>query len=105
MRLVGDYSVTVNKAIIPEDYPIPNVEEIITDFGSCKFYSKFDVKEAYMHVTVDDETAKLLTVNTTKGLFKVTRLNYGVQSAPAKWQRFVETTFKPVEGCRCFTTT
>lgn len=55
-----------------------------------------------MHMKVDDETAKLLTVNTTRELFKVTRLNYGVQSALAKWQRFVENVFKLIAGCRCF---
>ncbi|KAK7575920.1 hypothetical protein V9T40_012206 [Parthenolecanium corni] len=70
VRLVGDYSVTVNQAIIPEDYPIPNIEEILYDFGCCKFFSKFDVREAFLHMPVDEETAKLLTVNTTKGLFK-----------------------------------
>ncbi len=55
-----------------------------------------------MHVPVDDEFAKLLMVNTTRGLYKVKHLNYGVQCAPAKWHRYVETTFKPVKGCRCF---
>lgn len=102
VRLVGDYSVTVNRSIVAEDYPIPNIEEILYDFGSCTQYSKFDITEAYMHMEVDEDTAKLLTVNTPKGLFRVTRLNYGIQSAPAKWQRYVETVFKPVKGCRCF---
>lgn len=102
VRLVGDYSVTINTCIVPEDYPIPNIEEILYDFRCCKYYSKFDVREAYMHMPVTEETAKLLTVNTPRGLFKVNRMNYGVQSAPAKWQRYVETVFKPVAGCRCF---
>lgn len=88
--------------IIPEDYLIPNIEEILYDFKSCKFYSKFDVKEANMRMAVNEKTVKILTVNMTKGLFKVNRLNYGIQSAPVKWQRYVETIFKPVAGCRCF---
>ncbi len=102
VRIVGDYSVTLNRFIVPEDYPIPNIEEILYDFGCCSYYSKFDVREAYMHMPVTPETAKLLTVNTPRGLFKVNRMNYGIQSAPAKWQRYVETIFKPVAGCRCF---
>lgn len=102
VRLVGDYSVTLNNCIVHEDYPIPNVEEILYDFGCCKNYSKFDIREAYMHMPVSEETAKLLTVNTPRGLFKVNRMNYGIQSAPAKWQRYVETILKPVAGCRSF---
>ncbi len=78
---------TLNLAITLEDYPKPNIEEILYDFGCCRYYSKFDVREAYMHMPVTEETTKLLTVNTPRGLLKVNRMNYGVQSAPAKWQR------------------
>lgn len=102
IHLAGDYSVTINKSIILENYPIPNVEEILYDFSGGKFFSKFDIKEAYMHVMVSDESSKLLTINTPKGLFHVTRLNYGLQSAPAIWRKLVEQVFRDVPGCRCF---
>ncbi|XP_065203998.1 uncharacterized protein K02A2.6-like [Planococcus citri] len=103
IRLVGDYSVTINKAIIPEEYPIPNIEEeILQDFANCVHFSKFDIKEAYMLLGVSEACSKLLTVNTPKGLFYVTSLNYGLQCAPAKWQRFIESIFKGLKWCKWF---
>lgn len=90
VRLFGDYSYTVNLTIIPENYPIPNIEDILYDSGCCKFFSKFAVREAYMHMLVNEETAKLHMVNTTRGFFEVNSLNYSIQSASAKWQRFVK---------------
>jgi hypothetical protein len=102
VRLTADYSVTVNRHIVEEDYPIPNNEDILSEMGECKYMSKYDVREAYMHVPVSVRSAKVLTVNTLKGLFAVNRLNYGLQSGPAKWQRIVEQMFNEIEGCRCF---
>ena len=102
IRLVGDYSVTVNKEIIPEEYPIPNIEDILVDFSDCELFSKFDLREAYMHMKVTESAAKILTVNTIKGLFHVNRLNYGLQCAPAKWQKFIEMVCNLIAGAKGF---
>lgn len=41
---------------------------------------------------VDDETAAVLTMNTTQGLFQVKRLPFGIAAAPAIFQPLMETT-------------
>ncbi len=30
LRICGDYKVTANKALLPESYPLPRVEELVT---------------------------------------------------------------------------
>ncbi|XP_065224345.1 uncharacterized protein K02A2.6-like [Planococcus citri] len=102
VRLVGDYSVTVNRHIVPEDYPIPNVEETFHGSGNCRYFSKFDISEAYMHMCTTLNASKILTVNTPKGLHNVNRMNYGVQCAAAKWQRFMESMLKDLPGSCVF---
>lgn len=47
---------------------------------------------------VDDRTAALLTVNTTKGLFKVKRLPFGISAASAIFKFNIETTLAGMQG-------
>ena len=39
---------------------------------------------------LDDKAQELCTINTHKGLFRYSRLPFGVSSSPAIWQRFME---------------
>lgn len=41
-------------------------------------FSQLDLDQAYQHVCVDEDTTMLRTVATHKGMFKVTRLQFGV---------------------------
>ena len=102
VRLCGDYKVTVNRCIDVDEYPIPDVDAILARVGSAIIHSKFDITEAYMQIPVDEQTSKLLTINTSKGLFRVTRLMYGVASAPAIFQRFMEMIFGNIKGLQAF---
>ncbi|XP_034249004.1 uncharacterized protein K02A2.6-like [Thrips palmi] len=53
---------------------------------------------AYNQVKCDDQTARLLTLNTHKGLYKMNRLPYGVSRAPLLFQRIKDTLLKGLEG-------
>lgn len=53
-------------------------------------------------MSVSDDTAKLLTINTHKGLYKVKKLMYGVTNAPAIWQRTMEALLSNIEGLQVF---
>lgn len=102
IRICGDYKVTLNKGLVPDEHPIPNIEDVLAKIATGSIFSKFDIREAYLHMTVSDESAKLLTINTHKGLYKVKRLMYGVTNAPAIWQRTIETLLSDIEGLQVF---
>ncbi|XP_065225166.1 uncharacterized protein K02A2.6-like [Planococcus citri] len=101
VRLTGDYSVTLNKYIIPEEYQIPNSEEMLMELEGILF-AKYDIVEAYMHMGVTAECAKLLAVNTPKGVHLVNCLNYGIQCAPSKFQRRLEEIIRKIPGFKNF---
>ena len=63
IRICGDYKVTVN-----------------TLHGGEKF-TKLDLAHAYQQLLLDEESRKVLTGNTHRGLFEPTRLQFGVNSA------------------------
>ncbi|XP_037503769.1 uncharacterized protein K02A2.6-like [Rhipicephalus sanguineus] len=64
--------------------------------------SRLDLDQAYQQLCVDEDTAMLQTVTTHKGLFKVTRLQFGVAVAVAIFQRYMEGLLNGLEGVQCF---
>lgn len=48
---------------------------------------------------LDEEAKKILVVNTPLGLFQYQRLPYGVASAPAMFQKYLEQLIQGIDGC------
>lgn len=69
--------------------------------GGNKF-SKIDLKQAYLQMEVHPDDQEMLTINTHRGLYKCTRLLYGIASAPAIWQREIENVLKDIPGVAVF---
>ncbi|KAK8788142.1 hypothetical protein V5799_022084 [Amblyomma americanum] len=98
VRICGDYKIGVNPAVVTTQYPLPKVEDIFASLQGGVKFSKLDFREAYNQVPVDEETSKLLVINTHKGLFAYNRLAFGVSSAPALFQRRMEETLRDIPG-------
>ena len=90
IRLCADYKVTVNKAIHRDKYPIPTIADLYAGLCRGKQFSKLDLSQAYHQIQVDDESCAALTMNTHRGLFRPTRLPFGVSSAPGIFQRVMD---------------
>ncbi len=90
IRLCGDYKVTINKACNVNQYPMPKAEDIFARMAGNKFFAKLDMSEAYAQLVLDEESQLLAAVNTPRGLMAVTRLPYGVASAPAIFQKTLD---------------
>ena len=55
-----------------------------------KRFSKSDLSHAYQQLLLHKDSKELLTVNTYKGLFQPSRLQYGVHSVAGIFQREME---------------
>ena len=60
-----------------------------------------DLRQTYLQLSMDEESMKLLTINTHKGLYQFTRLPFGVASSPAIWQRTIDQILQGLEGVQC----
>lgn len=81
-----------------DKYPIPKVKDLFATLAGGRVFSKIDLSQAYQHLPLDEESQKLVVINTQKGLFKYTRLPFGISFAPGIFQRFMESILQGIPG-------
>ena len=102
IRICGDYKPTVNAQLEVAHHPLPTLELITSKLSGNKVFTKIDLKAAFNQLELDQESAEICTVNTSKGLFRVNRLPFGVASSPALWQRTIDNILKDLPGVCVF---
>ena len=83
VRVCGDFKPTYNQAADIECYPLPRIEEIFANLKGGKYFSKLDLKNAYLQLPLAESAKEFVTINTHMGLYRYNRLPFGVASAPA----------------------
>ncbi|XP_025262542.1 uncharacterized protein K02A2.6-like [Camponotus floridanus] len=96
--VVAHYSTGLNDALDAEDYPIPEIEELIAKLRGSSIFSQLDLSDAYFHLRLDEESKKLTTINIHRGLFAYNRLVFGLKPAPAIFQRTLEQALTGIPG-------
>ncbi|KII65712.1 Transposon Tf2-6 polyprotein [Thelohanellus kitauei] len=101
IRICADFSVSVNKNIRIDQYPIPHIDELISKVAGGESFTKIDLASAYSQMRVDEKSQEILVINTHRGLFKYTRLPFGLASAPSIWQHAMDQILDrlPMVGC------
>ena len=102
VRLCGDYKVTVNPVLDVDQYPLPRPDDLFATLAGGKFFSTLDLSHAYNQLELEEESRKFLTVNTHRGLYRYTRLPFGVASAPAMFQKTMDTILQGMDGVICY---
>ncbi|CAG9827401.1 unnamed protein product [Diabrotica balteata] len=90
IRICGDFKKTLNPILKQDHYPLPNLQDIFHKLVGGKVFTILDLSNAYLQLKVNETSKKLLTIHTHCGLYKFTRLPYGVSSAPAIFQMLME---------------
>lgn len=98
IRICADFSVTINKQLVIDKYPLPTVEELFSRLHGGVQFSKLDLSMAYNQFLLSESSQDLTCINTHRGLFKFTRLVFGLSSAPAIFQRAMECLLAGLEG-------
>ncbi|KAJ0171393.1 hypothetical protein K1T71_012943 [Dendrolimus kikuchii] len=98
IRLCADYSLTINKQLIVDQYPLPTVNDLLAKLHGGIHFSKIDLSMAYNQFILSEESQNLTCINTHRGLFNFTRLVFGLSSAPAVFQRAMECLLAGIDG-------
>ena len=98
VRICGDFRLTVNPISKLDRYPIPRVEDLFAKLTKGRLFTKLDLSQAYQQLPLDEESKRFVVINTHKGLFRYTRLPFGISSAPGIFQRVIESLLQGIEG-------
>ena len=77
----------LNRTLQREHFRLPTFEEVRPQFQSAKLFSKLDVKEAFWHVSLEEESSLLTTMITPWGRFRWTRLPFGLNVSSEIFQK------------------
>ena len=98
VRICGDFSVTINPVSKLDRYPIPKVEDLFARLRKGRYFSKLDLSQAYQQLPLDEHSKKYVVINTHRGLFRYTRLPFGISSAPGIFQRVIESILQGIDS-------
>ncbi|KAJ8332536.1 hypothetical protein SKAU_G00423250 [Synaphobranchus kaupii] len=71
----------VNKAVIPDKYPLPTVEELTTQFYGATTFSKLDLRQGNLQVPLHPDSRNLAAFVSHAGVFRYARMPFGLSSS------------------------
>ena len=84
-----------------DKYSILNVDLSAKLSGGC-FFSKIDLSQAYLQLPLDDKSKKFVVINTPKGLFRFTRLPFGISASPGTFQQVMDNLLQGIPGVMAY---
>lgn len=92
----------MNPYLLVDRYPLPKINDLLNSLAGGNIFSKIDLKQAYQPVLLDDESKKLMTILTNKGLFMYSRIPFGITSGLSVFQRIADHLVMDLEGVVAF---
>ncbi|MBW0517021.1 hypothetical protein O181_056736 [Austropuccinia psidii MF-1] len=91
-RMVGDFS-ALNTYTVPDRYPIPRIQETLTQSSKAKYITSMDAFEGFHQNVLEPKANKLLGIITHCGIYEYLRMPFGINNAPSHYQRMRNTIF------------
>lgn len=91
-RVCVDYR-PINRQIVKDRYPLPNIEEQIDSLQGAKIFTTLDLANGFFHIPVAKESRKYTSFITLSGQYEFIRAPFGLCLCPPVFQRFINTVF------------
>ncbi|XP_056003410.1 uncharacterized protein K02A2.6-like [Ostrea edulis] len=88
----------LNIALIREHYRLPVLDDILPQLSKARIFTKLDVKEAFWHVKLNEESSRLTTMITPFGRYRWARLPFGLKVSNEIHQRKLDEAFGDMTG-------
>ena len=85
-RLVVDYR-RLNEVTVKDSYPLPTIEETLTQLGGHTFFTKLDLRAGYHQIPIRECDKPKTAFVTKNALFEWNVLPPGLKNAPPSFQR------------------
>ena len=78
-----------NKSIVSDCYPLPHMDELLTNLRGAAVFSTIDLASAYHQMLLHPDSRDITAFITHEGLFRFCRVPFGLASAPSAFQKMM----------------
>lgn len=100
-RLVIDYR-KLNSVTVPDRYPIPEINEVISQLGENMLFSVLDLKSGFHQIPLKETDIEKTAFSVNNGKYEFTRLPFGLKNAPSIFQRALDDILRDHIGKICY---
>ena len=87
--MVIDYSRTINRFTQLDAYPLPQIEEIVSELSKFKVFTTIDLKSAYHQIELNPRDREYTAFQSGSELYQWRRLPFGLTNAVPEFQRAI----------------
>jgi len=100
-RMVVDFR-RLNEKTIGDAYTLPDITEILDQLGQSKYFTCLDMVMGYHQIGLEKGEGLKTAFSTKQGHWEYQRLPFGLKTAPATFQRMMNSVLSGLTGTYCF---
>lgn len=99
-RMVIDFR-RLNEITIDDRYPLPNITDLFDKLGKSTYFTTLDLASGYHQIEVNPSDIPKTAFSTQFGHYEFLRMPFGLKTAPATFQRAMDSILRGLQGIHC----
>ena len=89
-RVCGDYRITINPLLHQRACTLQEPEDIFAKLNGAEYFSRIDLKDAFLQIPLTNDAKELTSINTPFGLYMYNFLPFGLTISPSVFQEAID---------------